>query len=235
MAEGSSISPYHNYTSSSARHLQSNFYTSNSLRLLDRQGGDNEKLDMIISQLSEQRETMIVNQEKGDAVLDLVQELSPTVSILQTGLETVRNEVSALKTGNQASFTKKQKQVPRYVSVSFVYNNALKYVQMKTCSSNILIKPAVYNCYFTVLVIIIFSRVYRKMKKLLGVPNNRYLLLLSPMLFIVIITTVIVIIIYNEKKVIHLSMTKIFSMSFMSFMSSYELFCYMSVMSVCQQ
>ena len=184
---------------------------------------------MIISQLSEQRETMIVNQEKGDAVLDLVQELSPTVSILQTDLETVRNEVSALKTGIQASLTKKQKQVPRYVSVSF---DALKYVQMKTCSSNILIKPAVYNCYFTVLVIIIFSRVYRKMKKLLGVPNNRYLLLLSPMLFIVIITTVIVIIIYNEKKVIHLSMTKIFSMSFMS---SYELFCYMSVMSVCQQ
>ena len=38
-------------------------------------------------------------------------------------------------------FTKKQKQVPRYVSVSFVYNNALEYVQMKTCSSNILIKP----------------------------------------------------------------------------------------------
>ena len=120
MAEGSSRSPYHNYTSSSTRYLPSNFYTSNRSSLTGPSGGDNEKLDVIISQLSEQRETMIVNQEKGDAVLDLVQELSSTVSILQSDLETVRNEVCALKTANQASFTKKQKQVPRYVSVRYI-------------------------------------------------------------------------------------------------------------------
>ena len=144
MAEGSSRSPYHNYTSSSTRHLPSNFYTSNRSSLTGPSGGDNEKLDVIISQLSEQRETMIVNQEKGDAVLDLVQELSSTVSILQSDLETVRNEVSALKTANQASFTKKQKQDPRYVSVRYIY-----------------------NCY-TVLVIIISSGVYRKMKNYWG-------------------------------------------------------------------
>ena len=129
------------YTASSARHFPFNFYTSNKSSFTPPSRGDNEKLDMIISQLSKQRETMIVNQEKGDAVLDLVQELSSSVSILQSDFKTVRNEVSALKTANQALFTKKQKQVPRYVSISFVYNNALVYVQMKTCSSNILIKP----------------------------------------------------------------------------------------------
>ena len=36
---------------------------------------------------------MIVNQEKGDAAFDLVQELSSTVSILQRDFETVGNEV----------------------------------------------------------------------------------------------------------------------------------------------
>ena len=115
MENSSFQTPFLNVNGSSTRYAPSSFYpTSSRSRATPSGNGDSEKLDVILSQLSEQRQPLINQQEQNGTVLDVVQQLSSTVCQLREDFQSLKEEVKALKTGDK---TNKPKQVPRSISV----------------------------------------------------------------------------------------------------------------------
>ena len=119
----SSLSPFHsntalcNNTTPSGR--RPGFYSSsagNSNRGGSELGG--EKLDVIISQLSEQKQSLQQHQEQNDEILGIIHDLGSEISSLREDLHEVRSELNQLKATTGPVVKKKQLVLPRNVSVS---------------------------------------------------------------------------------------------------------------------
>ena len=118
--------PFHNTTTPN-RKSTSSFYSSRSVRVSKEGHHSNEsayssepKFDIIMSLLSEQKQSLAQHQEQNDSVLNIIHQLVSNVSSLKEDIDDLKIQLNQVKTAaTSVGSAKKKVQIPRNVSVSF--------------------------------------------------------------------------------------------------------------------